>query len=154
MKFLTAIKAERCVSQLLAEPDANTPVAQKALESLKNSGKAAIPILIDALASADRYQTIGIVDALTAQVNDKNFKEVAKGLCHPNERCVAGVSWALSSSGNYQIDLLPELLQMDDISTHAVLDIMRAHLDRLNVRKLLQLAYQTGTAGEVRRCSK
>ncbi|MBT8422366.1 MAG: HEAT repeat domain-containing protein, partial [Gammaproteobacteria bacterium] len=136
------MKAERCVSQLLAEPDANTPVAQKALASLKNSGKGAIPILIDALGSADRYQTIGIVDALTAQVSDKNFKEIAKGLCHPNERCVAGVSWALSSSNDFQIDLLPELLQMDDISTHAVLDIMRAHLDRLNVRKLLQVAYQ------------
>jgi len=142
MKFLTAIKAERCVSQLLTEPDANTPVAQKALASLKNSGKAAIPILIDALASADRYQTIGIVDALTAQVNDKNFKEIAKGLCHPTERCVAGVSWALSSSSSYKLDLLPELLQMDDISTHAVLDIMRVHIDELNVRKLLQIAYQ------------
>ncbi len=142
MKFLTAIKAERCVSQLLAEPDANTPTAQKALKSLKNSGKAAIPILIDALASADRYQTIGIVDALTAQVSDQNFKAVAQGLCHPNERCVAGAAWALSSSTNYNINLLPELLDIDDISTHAVLDIMRSHLEQLNVRKLLQIAYQ------------
>jgi len=142
MKFLTAMKAERCVSQLLAEPDANTPTAQKALKSLKNSGKAAIPILIDALASADRYQTVGVVDALTAQVSDQTFKTVAQGLCHPNERCVAGVSWALSSSKDYNINLLPELLQMENISTHAVLDIMRAHLDHLNVRKLLQIAYQ------------
>ncbi len=142
MKFLTAMKAERCVSQLLAEPDANTPTAQKALNSLKNSGKAAIPILIDALASADRYQTVGIVDALTAQVSEQNFKTVAQGLCHPNERCVAGVAWALSSSKDYNINLLPELLQMENISTHSVLDIMRAHLDQLNVRKLLQIAYQ------------
>lgn len=142
MKFLTAIKAERCVSQLLAEPDANTPTAQKALKSLKNSGKAAIPILIDALASADRYQTVGIVDALTAQVNEQNFKAVAQGLCHANERCVAGVSWALSSSSNYNVNLLPELLQMDDISTHAVLDVMRSHIEELNIRVLLQIAYQ------------
>lgn len=142
MKFLTAMKAERCVSQLLAEPDANTPTAQKALNSLKNSGKAAIPILIDALASADRYQTVGVVDALTAQVSEQNFKTVAQGLCHPNERCVAGVAWALSSSKDYNINLLPELLQMENISTHSVLDIMRAHLDQLNVRKLLQIAYQ------------
>jgi len=142
MKFFSALKAERCVTQLLAEPDANTPTAQKALTSLKNSGKAALPVMIDALASADRYQTIGIVDALTSQVSDETFKVIAQGLCHPNERCVAGVAWALSSSGDYTVDKLPDLLQLEDISTHAVLDIMRSHLDRLNVRKLLNVAYQ------------
>ena len=136
------MKAERCVSQLLAEPDANTPVAQKALESLKNSGPGAIPIMIDALAGADRYQTIGIVDALTAQVNDQTFKHVAKGLTHPNERCVAGVAWALSSSQNYSVEKLPQILMGEDIATHAVLDVMRSHLDRLDIRQLFNTAYQ------------
>ncbi len=126
----------------MAEPDANTPVAQKALNSLKNCGPGAIPIMIDALASADRYQTIGIVDALTAQVNDQNFKHIAKGLSHPNARCVAGVAWALSSSQNYNVEKLPQMLMLEDISTHAVLDIMRSHLSRLNTRNLLQTAYQ------------
>ncbi len=142
MKFLTAIKAERCVSQLLAEPDCNTPTAQKALNSLRNSGKAAIPILIDALATADRYQTIGIIDGLAAQISDQTLMTVAQGLCHANERCVAGVSWALSSSKRFTADKLPDLLQLEGVSTHAVLDIMRSHLERMNVRKLLQLAYQ------------
>ncbi len=48
MKFISAMKAERCVTQLLAEPDSNTPLAQKALQSLKDSGPGAIPIMIDA----------------------------------------------------------------------------------------------------------
>jgi serine/threonine-protein kinase len=142
MKFISAFKAERSVSQLLAEPDANTPTAQKALASLKNSGPGAIPILIDALASADRYQTIGIVDALTAQVSNQNLKYFIDGLCHPNERCVAGVSFALSSAKNFDVDQLPRILQADDIATHAVLDVMRSHVDRLNVRSLLNIAYQ------------
>jgi serine/threonine-protein kinase len=142
MKFISALKAERCVSQLLAEPDANTPTAQKALNSLKNSGPGAIPVMIDALASADRYQTIGIVDALAAQVNDQNFKLFAEGLGHPNERCVAGVAWALSSSNKYNVDKLSDILILEDISTHAVLDIMRSHIDRLNIHKLLTVAYQ------------
>lgn len=136
------MKAERFVSQLLAEPDTNTPIAQKALNNLKNTGKGAIPILIDALTSADRYQTIGIVDALSAQVNDQNFKTLAQGLFHRDERCVAGVAWALSSSSDFNVDLLAELLVNDDISTHAVLDVMRSHLDRLNIRKMLSIAYQ------------
>lgn len=142
MRFLSALKAERCVTQLLAEPDANTPTAQKALKSLKNSGKGAIPILIDALASADRYQTIGIVDALTAQLNEQTFKLVAKGLSHPNERCVAGVAWAFSSSQEYTPEKLLQLFEIEDISKHALLDIIRSHLDRINVRLLLKTAYQ------------
>ena len=52
MKFISALKAERSISQLLTEPDSNTPAAQKALASLKNSGPGAIPIMIDALATA------------------------------------------------------------------------------------------------------
>ena len=142
MKFISAFKAERCVTQLLAEPDANTPVALKALDSLKNSGAGAIPVMIDALASADRYQTIGLVDALTAMATNQNFKEMAKGLAHPNERCVAGVAWAMSSAKTYSVDKLQELLILEDISTHAVLDIMRSHIDKLNVRQLLNIAYQ------------
>lgn len=141
MKFISAFKAERSVSLLLAEPDSNTPIAQKALNSLKNTGPGAIPVLIDALASADRYQTIGIVDALTEQVSDQNFKYIAKGLSHPNERCVAGAAWALSTSQNYSADKLTQILILEDISTHAVLDIMRSNLARLNVRQLLNIAY-------------
>jgi len=142
MKFISAFKAERCVTQLLAEPDAHTPTAQKALENLKNCGAGAIPVMIDALAGADRYQTIGIVDALAALASNQTFQAMADGLTHPNERCVGGVSWALSSSKNFDANKLPEILMMEDISTHAVLDAMRSHLDRLNIKKLLNLAYQ------------
>lgn len=142
MKFISAFKAERCVTQLLAEPDANTPTAQKALENLKNCGVGAIPVMIDALAGADRYQTIGIVDALAALASNQTFQAMADGLAHPNERCVAGVSWALSSSKNFDANKLPGILMQEDISTHAVLDAMRSHLDRLNIKKLLNLAYQ------------
>jgi HEAT repeat protein/tRNA A-37 threonylcarbamoyl transferase component Bud32 len=141
MKFISAYKAERCVSQLLAEPDANTPAAQKALEGLKSSGPGAIPVLIDVLATADRHQTIGIVDALAAQITNRTFPTVAKGLEHPNERCVAGVSWALSSSHTYNAASLLPLLTLEDVSTHAVLDVMRSHLDDLDVRQLLNVAY-------------
>ena len=142
MKFISAFKAERCVTQLLAEPDSNTPTAQKALDNLKNCGAGAIPVMVDALANADRYQTIGIVDALAALTSDETFNDMAKGLTHPNERCVAGVSWALSSSKNYNPNKLADILMLEDISTHAVLDAMRSHLDRLNIKKLLNLAYQ------------
>jgi serine/threonine-protein kinase len=142
MKFISAIKAERCVTQLLAEPDSNTPVAQKALESLKKSGPGAIPVMIDALASADRYQTVGIVDALAAQVSNQTFKQFVEGLSHQNERCVAGVAWALSSARNYNADMLVDTLAIEDVASHAVLDAMRSQLDRLNIRKLLNAAYQ------------
>ncbi|MEJ2138608.1 MAG: HEAT repeat domain-containing protein [Gammaproteobacteria bacterium] len=141
MKFISALKAERCVTQLLAEPDANTPTAQKALSNLKNSGPGAIPVMIDALASADRYQTIGIVEALAAMVTDQNFDAFVEGLTHPNERCVAGVSWAMSTSKRFRADKLIDTLTKEDIATHAVLDIMRSHIEQLSVNKLLNTAY-------------
>ncbi len=142
MKFISAMKAERAVAQLLAAPDINSPTAQKALRNLMNSGTGAIPILIDALGSADRHQTVGIVEAFAEQITDSNFSLAAEGLRHPNERCVAGTAWAMSSATNYNPGKLLEIILEDDISKHAVLDVMRSHADRLNIRDLLTVAYK------------
>jgi serine/threonine-protein kinase len=48
----------------------------------------------------------------------------------------------MSSSKNYNVDKLPDLLKDDEISTHAVVDIMRSHLAHMNPQRLLQAAYQ------------
>ena len=142
MKFIDAIKAERAIAQLLAAPDISSPNAQKAINSLMKAGSGSIAVLIDAFASADRHQAAGIVDALAAQIRDKNFTDVAKGLSHPNERCVAGTSRALSASPHYNASKLLDVILDDDVPKHAVLDAMHAHVDKLNIRDLLTVAYQ------------
>jgi serine/threonine-protein kinase len=142
MKFISAMKAERAIAQLLAAPDVNSPAAQKALRSLMSSGTGAIPTLIDAFSSADRHQTAGIVEALAAQIKDSNFDVVIDGLRRANDRCIAGTAWALSSATNFNPNKLIPVLLEDDVSKHAVLDVMRAHADRLSMRDLLAIAYK------------
>ena len=55
---------------------------------------------------------------------DANFTAFSDGLKHPNERCIAGTAWALSSSSKYSVDKLTKLLDVEDVATHAVLDVI------------------------------
>ncbi len=98
MKILSALKAERTVATLLAEPNSNTPAAKKALQSLAKAGPGAIPVLIDAIGGADKFQVVGMIEALSEKVSEANFKDFIDGLKHPNQRCVAGVARALAES--------------------------------------------------------
>jgi HEAT repeat protein len=142
MKFISAYTAERNIAKLLAEPDAHSPAAQKALEGLQNSGAGAIPIMIDAFASADANQTTSIVKALSSSINNRNFTEVAKGLCHPNDRCATGAVRALSASDNYSCDKLLQILDMEELGMHYLIEVMQAHLDEIDIKQLLQVAYK------------
>ena len=51
------------------------------------------------------------------------------------------MGWALTTSRNYSPTLLIELLNRDDVSKPAVLDIIAAQKNRFSVRDLLQHAY-------------
>ena len=157
MKLLTALKAERSVTLLLAEPDSNTQAAKKALRSLQKAGPGALPIIIDSLGAADKFQTIGIVALLSDKVSEQNIKYFIDGLKHSNQRCVSGVASAMSSSDTFNPNKLFKYTDHDEISKPAVLDILRAHSEKLNVREALKMAYllepqdQTAMFGLVRK---
>ena len=51
MKFFSTLKAERCLAQLMEQPDPGTPDARKALDALRSIGPNAIPKILDALAA-------------------------------------------------------------------------------------------------------
>jgi serine/threonine-protein kinase len=142
MKFLSAIKAERALAQLLSAPDIHSSDAQKALRGLMGLGPGAIPILIEAFATADRHQAPAIAEALASQVTDSTFATVTEGLNHTNERCVAGTARALSLAQKYSPGKLLDILQDDDIAKHAVLEVIKAHAERMNIRDLLTAAYK------------
>ena len=142
MKFLSTLKAERSIAQLLEEPSIDTPAARKAAESLKKGGSGVIPKVIDALAMADKDQTTVLVEALATQLNDKTFPELAEGLGHSNQRCVTGVAWALSSANGYSATQLLNLLGQEGVSTPAVIEVLRTKKNRLGVGPLLQRAYE------------
>src|SRR5262245_53347383 len=101
MKFFSTLKAERCLTQLLAERDPASPERRKALESLRDVGADAIPKIIDAFSGANKDQSAALVSLLAALLDDRTFPLYAAGLGHGDKVCVSGVTKALAASGNF-----------------------------------------------------
>jgi serine/threonine-protein kinase len=141
MKFLSAIKAERCITQLLAEPDTGTPDARRALDSLRGLGPEAIAKLVDALASADKEQTAALVSTLASLASDRTLGQFAAGLCHDNRQAIAGVARALAIGRDYDPNKLLGMLGQEAVSKPALIEVLNAHRRRLNPRELLRRAY-------------
>jgi len=141
MKFISTLKAERSIAQLLAERDMAAPMARKAMDSLRRIGPTAIPKLIEAFATADREHVPALVQSLAAHVSERTLKEVAAGLANGNARCVSGVAAALAAATGYDPNALLAYLGRDDIAVSALIEVLRATRQRLNARELLRRAY-------------
>ena len=135
------MRAERSIAQFLGESDPDAPAARKAAENLRKLGSGAVPAVIDALGTADKAQTVVLVDTLSNNLNDDTFRQYAAGLGHSDQRCVSGVAWALSNSTGYNPNRLVDLLGDEGVSKPAVIDVLRAKKERLNVGALLRRAY-------------
>ena len=141
MKFLSTLKAERSIAQLLAEPDVDAPEARKAIESLRKMGPSVIPKLIEAFATADSGHLSALVRTLAAQVSDASLKDVVAGLASGNARSVAGTTAALSAATSYDPNNLLAYLGNEDISVSALIDVLKANKNRLNARELMRRGY-------------
>jgi HEAT repeat protein/tRNA A-37 threonylcarbamoyl transferase component Bud32 len=141
MNFITAIQADRLISQVQDQADPTSPVAKKALQKLAKLGTGAIPSILEALVSADRRQSAEFAEILGALTSDKTLHLVARGLADSEPRTVSGTALALSSSNRYNVNRLVDLLAEDDYSKSAIIEVLTAHKDRLNVRQLLGQLY-------------
>jgi serine/threonine-protein kinase len=141
MNFLTGFHADRLISQISEEGDPTSPGAKKAFEKLAKLGNAAVPKILEALASADKRQTAEYVDLLSKMTNDKTLPLITRGLAEADPRTVAGTAWALSSSRSYNVNRLVDLLSEDEYSKSAIIEVLTVHKDRLNVRQLLGQIY-------------
>jgi len=141
MSFFSDLRAERLIAEIRGIGDPLNPDSQKAFQKLAKLGAGAIPKILDALAVADKKETAAYVDILTQLADNKTFPVIAQGLVDGNPRTISAVSLALASSRNYGPALLIELLERDDVSKPAVLEIIAAQKNRFTVRDLLQHAY-------------
>jgi eukaryotic-like serine/threonine-protein kinase len=141
MQFFSDLRADRLIADIRGIGDPMHPDAQKAFQKLAKIGPGAIPKIIEALAIADKKETAAYVEVLAQLVDNKTFASVAAGLGDDSPRTVAAIGWALTTSRNYSPALLIELLNRDDVSKPAVLDIIAAQKSRFTVRDLLQHAY-------------
>ena len=141
MGFLASFRSEQVLSQLIAEPDPQSPSARKLVEKLKSAGNKAVPKIIDALALSDKSHTMVLVDILGSLVNDKNLDLYREGLADGNERVVSGTAWALSGSTDYNANQLLEFFDDEEVSKAALIEVLRVHRQDLSVHELLQRAY-------------
>jgi len=141
MNFLTSLQADRLISQIREEADPTSLNAKKAFAKLTKLGSNAIPKILEALASADKRQTVEYVEVLNGLINDKTLHLITRGLADGDPRTVAGTSWALSSNKRYNVNRLVDLLGEDDFSKPAIIDVLTAHKERLNIRQLLGQIY-------------
>jgi HEAT repeat protein/tRNA A-37 threonylcarbamoyl transferase component Bud32 len=141
MNFLTALQADRLIAQIREEADPSSANGKKLFAKLGKLGAGAIPKVLEALASADKRQTIEYVELLANLVNDKTLPLVARGLADGDPRTVSGTAWALSTSKRYNVNRLVDLLGEDEYSKAAIVEVLQAHKDRLNVRQLLAQIY-------------
>ena len=141
MGFFTNFRADRLVTEIRSTSNSASPATQRAVSKLKGLGAGAIEPIFGALPDADKNATVGFVEALSALVNQKTFPIFVRGLIEGSPRVVAGISWALTSSGNYPPHLLIDALATPGVSKPAVLEIIAAQKQRFSVRDLLQAAY-------------
>jgi HEAT repeat protein/tRNA A-37 threonylcarbamoyl transferase component Bud32 len=139
MSFFTNLRADRLIAEIKAAETGNGH--RDLLDKLTRLGPSAIPRVIDALANADKNETVGFVAVLTALLDNRTFATVANGLTEGNQRTVAGVAGALSNSRNYAANLLYGLLDNPQMPKGTVVAILAAQKARLNARELLQRAY-------------
>ena len=144
MKFVSSFRAERSLAQLLGAPNIDAPDARKAAEALGKLGSGAISTVIDAFAAADKQQAQVLVSTLSKSVNNTTFNEFVMGLGHSDRRCIAGVASALASANGYDANKLVDLLTSDNVSTSAVVDILRVKKDELSISTLLRTVYVLG----------
>ena len=141
MNLLTSFQADRLIAQIREEADPSSPNAKKAFQKLGKLGTGAIPKILEALASADKRQTIEYVELLNALINDKTLPLVTRGLADGDPRTVSGTAWALSSNKRYNVNRLVDLLGEDEYSKAAIIEVLQAHKERLNIRQLLGQIY-------------
>jgi len=141
VKFLSSLRGEKLLADIKAGGDPSNPAVRKAVEKLIAIGKDAIPMVIEALASADKNATMAFVEVLTALADAKNVPLILKGLAEPNPRTTAAVAWALSSAKAFPAGLLLEALKNPDLAGPALIDVIAAHKARLPLRDLLAAAY-------------
>jgi serine/threonine-protein kinase len=141
MNFLTALQADRLIAQIREQSDPTSPDAKKLFAKLGKLGTGAVPKVLDALASADKRQTVEYVELLGSLISDKTLPLITRGLADGDPRTVSGTAWALSSNKRFNVNRLVDLLGEDEYSKAAIVEVLQAHKDRLNVRQLLGQIY-------------
>src|SRR5271166_4215040 len=126
MSLFTNYRADRLIAEVKSSGNPGSPVAQKALERLLALGPSAIEPIVEALASAEKRETMMYVETLSKLIDAKTLPQLLKTMADANGRSMSGIAWALSSSRNYPASALLDALNKADMPKPAILEVIGA----------------------------
>jgi serine/threonine-protein kinase len=141
MSLFANYRADRLIAEVKSSGNADSPLAQKALEKLVALGPSAIEPIVAALSTAEKRETLAYVEVLSRLIDSKTLPQLFKTMEDANGRAMSGIAWALSSSKNYPANALLDALAKPDMPKQAILDVIAAQKSRFTVRELLNAAY-------------
>ena len=141
MSLFANYRADRLIAEVKSSGNADSPLAQKALEKLVALGPSAIEPIVAALSTAEKRETLAYVEVLSRLIDSKTLPQLFKTMEDANGRTMSGIAWALSSSKNYPANALLDALAKPDMPKQAILDVIAAQKSRFTVRELLNAAY-------------
>jgi HEAT repeat protein/tRNA A-37 threonylcarbamoyl transferase component Bud32 len=141
MTLFANYRADRLIAEVKSSGNPDSLTAKKALEKLVALGADAIDALVEALATAEKRESMAYAEALSRLIDSKTLPHLLKTMGEANGRSMTGIAWALSSSRNYPAGALLEALSKAGMPKQALLDVINAQKVRYNVRELLNSAY-------------
>jgi HEAT repeat protein len=137
MGMLDKFRINKAIDVLLSSPDTTSPERTQALVRLKQIGKPAIPKLIQALGKSST--TDGLIELLTALLDNDSLPIFYEDLAHSDSRVKAGVVKVLSDSSRYDPNRLLDLFTNPHIPKGDLVNVLIAHKEVLQPKALLNL---------------
>jgi len=146
VKAIRGFFAERIVEGIRAPGDLDTPSGQKAVARLQKMGGPAVRQVIEALDSAEAERAGALARVLGTLVSTRTLHDIVSAMPSANVRGLQGITWALAHSKEYNANRVLDYLTEASMPRGALLEILDAQAERLDVRQVLNKAYQVDGA--------
>jgi eukaryotic-like serine/threonine-protein kinase len=143
VSLLRDFKADRLIARLL-DPQARAGSGEEykqLVSRLKRLGDTGIRKLIQALGPSGREETARISDLLGQLLDDRTLPLFSEALTDANHLLASRVSQIMVSRATFDPNRLVDLLGHPQVARAALLEILEAHKERLDVNLLLRQTY-------------
>jgi serine/threonine-protein kinase len=140
MAFLGNFRAGRLLEQLTASDAPPGKETSRAVEGLCALGAGAIEPILAALPNASRTVQAALVDALASIADTKTIPLLLDALADGGPRIAPGIVSALKRASAVPAALLIQALRRPELPKPPLLEVIKAHRDRIPPRELLNSA--------------
>jgi len=92
MSLFANYRADRLIAEVKSSGNPGSPVAQKALERLVALGPSAIDPIVEALATAEKRETLVYVEALAKLIDAKTLTQLFKFMADAHGLSLLGIA--------------------------------------------------------------